>query len=111
MVVSFFATGTSFALIALVESAPVLMVLAFVLGLSVGSSQPLVMSLLHDVTPAGRFGEAMGIRATINGVNQAGLPLLFGGLGVALGMVPMFWAIATLLLSCGVAAQRSRLAL
>lgn len=109
MVVSFFATGASFALLALVESAPVFMILAFVLGLSVGSSQPLVMSLLHDVTPTGRFGEAMGIRATINGVSQAGLPLLFGGLGVALGMVPVFWATAILLIASGVAARQHRL--
>jgi MFS family permease len=111
IVVSFFATGASFALMALVENPAVLVVLAFVLGFSVGGSQPLAMSLIHDVAPGGRFGEAMGIRATINGVNQAGFPLLFGGLGVAIGMVPVFWTTAILMLVSGVATRRSRLGL
>lgn len=110
MVVSFFATGASFALMALVESAPLFMVLAFVLGLSVGSVQPLVMSLLHDVTPAGRFGEAMGIRAMINGASQTSLPLLFGGLGAAIGMVPVFAVTAILMMASGIVARQSRLA-
>ena len=35
--------------------------LSFCLGLGLGSGQPMVMSLLHVHTPAGRIGEAVGV--------------------------------------------------
>ena len=42
----------------------VLMALSFTLGLALGSGQPMVMSLLHSIAPAGRMGEAAGVRMT-----------------------------------------------
>jgi MFS family permease len=39
-----------------------LMSLSFVLGLGLGSSQPMVLSLLHTHAPPGRLGEAAGVR-------------------------------------------------
>jgi MFS family permease len=92
--------GVSFFLFPLLERASLLMAVAFLLGLGLGMSQPMVMSLLHNTVPAGRVGEAIGVRMTLVNISQITIPLLFGALGTALGMVPVFWATA-LLLSVG----------
>ena len=72
----------------------VLMALAFMLGLTLGGSQPMVMAMLHDAAPEGRAGEAMGVRATIVTAGQTSMPLLFGAVGSALGVTAAFWAVA-----------------
>jgi MFS family permease len=76
------------------ELAPVLLALAFVLGLGLGMSQPMVMSLLYSAAPAGRVGEAVGIRTSLVNFSQTAMPLFFGGLGSVLGVAPVFWAMA-----------------
>jgi predicted MFS family arabinose efflux permease len=90
-------TATVYLLFPLFTSVPVLLALAFVIGLSLGCTQPMVMSLVHAVAPAGRSGEALGVRSTIMNASQVFLPLLFGGLGAAAGMVPAFWTLAVIL--------------
>ncbi len=99
--------GATFFLFPLLERAALLMALAFVLGLGLGMSQPMVMSLLHSTAPAGRVGEAVGVRMTLVNMSQSCMPLLFGALGAALGMAPVFWATA-LLLSAGALYARRR---
>jgi MFS family permease len=89
--------GAAFFLFPLLERAPLLMALAFVLGLGLGMSQPMVMSLLHNAAPPGRVGEAVGVRMTLINMSQTSMPLLFGALGTVLGMAPVFWAMAVLL--------------
>ncbi|MDB5858547.1 MAG: major facilitator superfamily 1 [Ramlibacter sp.] len=71
--------------------------LALALGMVLGSGQPVVMSLLHDTAPPGRTGEAVGLRSAIISMNQMVLPLACGAFGSALGLLPLFWAVATLL--------------
>ncbi|HXZ54739.1 MAG TPA: MFS transporter [Burkholderiales bacterium] len=90
----------SFLMFPLLERAALLMAVAFFLGLGLGMSQPMVMSLLHNTVPSGRVGEAVGVRMTLVNASQISIPLLFGALGTALGMLPVFWA-AALLLSGG----------
>ena len=90
------ASGT-FLLFPVLERAGFLMALAFTLGLGLGMSQPMVMSLLHNAAPPGRAGEAVGVRMSIVNLSQTSMPLLFGALGTALGMAPVFWATALLL--------------
>ncbi len=87
----------SFLMFPLLKSAVLLMAVAFFLGLGLGMSQPMVMSLLHNTVPQGRVGEAIGVRMTMVNISQIAIPLLFGALGTALGMVPVFWATALLL--------------
>ncbi len=101
-------TATVYLLFPLVVSVPVLLALAFVLGLGLGSTQPMVMSLIHKVAPHGRTGEAIGVRATLMNASQTFLPLLFGGLGAAAGMVPAFWTLALILGSGSVFASRHK---
>ena len=87
----------AFSLFPLCTSAPLLMALSFVLGLGLGSAQPMVMALLYNASPPGRQGEAVGLRSMVIHVSSTILPLAFGGLGAALGMGPVFWLMAALL--------------
>ena len=76
---------------------PLLVALSCALGIGLGCSQPMVMTLLYNTSPAGRQGEALGVRTTIMNASHAVLPLGFGALGAAVGMFPVFWAMAALL--------------
>ena len=98
----------SFLLFPLLERAALLMAVAFLLGLGLGMSQPMVMSLLHNTVPQGRVGEAIGVRMTMVNISQIAIPLLFGALGTALGMLPVFWATALLLSGGSWYAKRRR---
>jgi MFS family permease len=100
--------ATSFLLFPLFTHAGLLMATAFLLGLGLGVSQPMVMSLLHNTVPPGRVGEAIGVRMTMVNMSQITIPLLFGALGTALGMGPVFWAIALLLAAGSGYARRRR---
>jgi predicted MFS family arabinose efflux permease len=91
----------------LVTRVPLLMGLAFVLGAGLGMSQPLVMSLLYNAVPAGRAGEAVGLRTTFLNFSQTVIPVASGALGAAFGMLPVFWAMA-LALAAGAAITRRR---
>jgi predicted MFS family arabinose efflux permease len=77
-------------------SAWLLAVLSFLLGLGLGIPQPLVVVLLHNSVPAGRAGEAIGIRQAIIYATQAFMPMLFGAAGTAFGLAFVFWASAVL---------------
>ena len=88
------ATGLNFVLYPFFEQVWILMTLSFVLGLGLGSTQPSILALLQQNAPAGRAGEAFGLRmALINGC-QVTLPLAFGALGAVIGIMPLFWLTA-----------------
>lgn len=96
-----------YALYPLFREVGVLMALAFVLGIGLGMSQPIVMSLLFSAAPPDRVGEAVGLRTTALNFVQTTIPLAFGALGTALGVTPIFWAMA-LMLAGGMAFARRR---
>jgi predicted MFS family arabinose efflux permease len=98
----------AYALMPLFESLVPLLACAFVLGLGLGSAQPNVMSLLHARAPAGRVGEALGLRTTIMNSSHVVLPLVFGAFGAVVGAGAVFWTMATLLGAGGSAAARRR---
>ena len=81
----------------LVESYGLLLLLSFVLGLGLGCGSPLSMVLAYNRSPPGRSGEAIGLRQTANKVTEVLVPLLFGSLGTAFGIAPVFWADALML--------------
>jgi predicted MFS family arabinose efflux permease len=82
--------------------------LAVVLGAVLGCGQPVVMSLLHVTAPPERTGEAVGLRMAMIGLGQTVLPLAVGAFSSALGLAPLFWAIAALLGIGGAYAGRRR---
>lgn len=65
--------------------------MAFVIGIGVGCTQPLLMSISYEKSPAGREGEVTGLRLTANNMARVVMPLLAGVIGTALGASPVFW--------------------
>lgn len=103
-----FTAALAFALIPWFGSLLPLLACAFLLGLGLGAAQPNVMSLLHGKAPAGRVGEALGLRTTIMNGSHVALPLVFGALGAVVGARVVFLAMAAALAVGGVAARRQR---
>jgi len=95
------ASGAIYLLFPLFENPWILTVIAFLLGLALGCGQPLSMILIYERAPDGRSGEALGMRVSINKIVQIAVPLLFGYLGAALGLLAVFWSNAVLLLGSG----------
>jgi predicted MFS family arabinose efflux permease len=101
-------TAFVYLLFPLFTAVPVLLALAFVLGTGLGSALPMIMSLIHQTAPPGRTGEAVGVRSGLINASQTVLPLVFGALGTAVGMVPVFWTLAAFLAGGGVFAGRRK---
>lgn len=99
-------TAFVYFLFPLFTAVSVLLALAFLLGLGLGSALPMIMSLIHVTAPEGRTGEAVGVRSTLINASQTVLPLFFGAVGTALGTVPVFWALAAMLGWGGMFARR-----
>ncbi len=98
---SLFVAGFTYMLVPLVDRAPLLALTAFLLGIGLGCAQPLTILLTYNHAPAGRSGEALGMRLTVNKLTQIAVPILFGGLGSAFGLIPVFWANGAFLLAGG----------
>jgi MFS family permease len=81
------------------ENPYLLGLISFVLGLGLGCGQPLSIILTYNDSPPGRAGEALGLRLTVNKFTQIAVPILFGSLGTAAGVHPVFWANALLLIA------------
>ncbi|GAS98542.1 putative drug resistance efflux protein [Mycolicibacterium canariasense] len=70
----------------------------FALGVGLGIPQPLTMSWVTSLTPAGSHGVALGMRLTSNRVAQTSVPLAIGALAGPFGVIGIFWANALILL-------------
>ena len=99
--------GLSFFLLPFANNVAMLMGLMFLLGLGLGSPQPMVLTLLHESAPEGRAGEALGLRTTLINGSQTVMPLLFGAVGAALGMMPVFWTMSAALIIGSFYARRA----
>lgn len=66
---------------------------AALLGLTLGVAQPLIMTSLHQLTPAGRHGESLAFRSMAINASSTLMPLLFGVLGSAVGAAVLFWSV------------------
>jgi predicted MFS family arabinose efflux permease len=97
------ATALLFFLFPLVHTLPILMTFAFVLGMGLGGTQPMVMTLIYAHAPKGRGGEAAGLRLMFVTISQAVMPLIFGLMGGAVGMTPVLWTMAVLMAGSGYA--------
>lgn len=78
-----------------------LLLMAFVLGLGLGCGGPLSLVLAYNRSPEGRSGEAVGLRQTVNKATEVVVPVLFGSVSTALGMLPVFWMNALMLVYGG----------
>lgn len=80
----------------LMPNAWAMMGCSIALGLVLGSVQPMVMSMIHQITPHHRQGEALGLRMmAINGSSVL-MPVLFGSIGTVVGVSALFWAVGAM---------------
>ncbi len=70
------------------------------LGGSVGCVQPMVLSLLHHVTPEHRHGEALAMRHLVINASTAAMPVVFGAASGLAGVGALF-LLMSVAMGCG----------
>jgi MFS family permease len=86
-------TALMFAVYPLMTSAFGMGVCSVVLGVALGAVQPMVMSMLHQITPHERHGEALGLRVMTINASSVLMPMLFGAAGALTGVAGLFWIV------------------
>ncbi|PQA78086.1 MFS transporter [Rhodoferax sp. TS-BS-61-7] len=66
------------------------------LGLALGTVQPMLMSTLHQITPHALHGQAIALRLMSINLSSVLMPMLFGTAGVVVGVSVVFWTVGTL---------------
>jgi MFS family permease len=87
------ATAILFAIYPLMPVAAAMGVCSILLGVALGSVQPMVMSMLHQITPEHRHGEAVAMRLMAINVSSVAMPMMIGVLGSAVGVSGVFWLV------------------
>lgn len=90
LTVAILVAGAAYFMFPFFRNAWALAAISFLLGLGLGTGQPLSMNLIYNLAPAGRTSEAAGIRVTVNNLAHVTIPLVFGGIGSALGFAAVF---------------------
>ena len=86
-------TAVLFAVYPMLQSAWAMGLCSVLLGLVLGTGQPMVMSLLHQITPSHRQGEALGLRLMAINASSVLMPLMFGSAGAVIGVSGLFWGV------------------
>jgi predicted MFS family arabinose efflux permease len=94
------ATAILFGIYPLMHAPLAMGVCSALLGLSLGSTQPMVMSLLHQLAPEQRYGEAVALRVIVINLSSVGIPMVSGVAGSLIGAAGVFWA-AGLMVAAG----------
>jgi MFS family permease len=90
------ATAVLFGIYPLFQTALAMGMCSILLGIALGSVQPMVMSTLHQITPEHRHGEAVAMRVMVINASSVAMPLLFGVAGTFIGISGVFWIIGAL---------------
>jgi MFS family permease len=98
--------GVVFLFFPFVQHVALLLLLSFALGLGLGVGQPLSIIMTYNCAPAGRAGEVLGLRFSFVNLTHMVVPLAFGTVGAALGLITVFVANSVLMLVAGYAHHR-----
>ena len=85
-------TALLFGIYPFMRSALGMGICSVILGLALGTVQPMIMSMLHQITPEARHGEALGLRLMAINASSVVMPILFGSAGAIGGVAVVFWA-------------------
>jgi MFS family permease len=97
---SLFTGAIGFALVPFTGNAVLLGAIAFFFGLGMGLGVPLTVILMYSHSTEGRTGQTLGLRLTSNNFVRVTGPIVFGAIGTALGLPPVFWINAAAMV-CG----------
>lgn len=78
------------------------------LGMALGSVQPMVLSMMHYLTPTHRQGESLAVRLIFVNASALSVPLLLGAFGGLMGASSLFWAMGSLVTLCSHVGTRLR---
>jgi MFS family permease len=98
---TFFTSAIGYALVPLTGNAILLASIAFFFGLGMGLGIPLTVILMYSRSTEGRSGQTLGLRLTTNNFVRVTGPIVFGVVGTALGLPPVFWINAALMVGGG----------
>jgi len=100
-------SALAFVSIPLTTSPLLLAAAAFALGLGLGCGHPVTMILAFNAAPPGRTAESISMRLAVSYGTHVVIPPVFGAIGSATGLAPLFWTCAALLAG-GALLNRSR---
>ncbi len=86
-------TALLFGLYPFMHSALAMGACSVLLGLVLGSVQPMIMSTLHQITPHAVHGQALGLRLMSINLSSVLMPMLFGTAGMVVGVSVVFWTV------------------
>ena len=86
-------TAALFAIYPLLHDALAMGLCSVLLGAALGTVQPMIMSMLHQMTPPHRQGEAVAMRMMVINASSVAMPVLFGVAGAAVGVAAVFWTV------------------
>lgn len=66
------------------------------LGLTLGTVQPMLMSTLHQITPHAQHGQAIALRLMSINISSVLMPLMFGTAGLVVGVSVVFWTVGAM---------------
>ena len=90
-------SAVAFMTFPLTTSAVLLAAASFALGLGLGCGQPLSMILAFNAGPPGRSAEAISMRLAVSYGAHVIVPPVFGVIGAAMGVAPIFWTCAIIM--------------
>ncbi|MES2948810.1 MAG: MFS transporter [Pseudomonadota bacterium] len=93
---SMVATALLFAVYPFMVSPWTMGLCSVLLGLSLGSVQPMILSTLHQITPHALHGQAIGLRLMTLNLSSVLMPMLFGTVGLVVGVSVVFWTVGGL---------------
>ena len=102
-----FIAAVAFTLLPFFVNPYALAAIAFLLGLGVGCAQPMTMSLLYLLTPAGRIAESFGLQKTVRNATHFLVPIIFGSVGAAFGVTTVFISNTVILVTSGFLLRRA----
>ena len=97
----------SYALFPFFDTLHPLLVVAFVLGTGLGAANPNIMSLVQSESPAGRVGEALGIRNLLTTASHFVLPMAYGTILAAISVASLFYTASALMAAAGVVSLKA----
>jgi MFS family permease len=89
-------TAILFAVYPLMPTAWAMGACSVLLGLVLGTVQPMIMSTLHQITPHAMHGQAIALRLMTINLSSVLMPMLFGTAGVVVGVSVVFWTVGAL---------------
>jgi MFS family permease len=89
--------AVGFALVPFFTHPVAIAAVAFFFGLGMGIGIPLTVMLMFSRSAEGRSGQTLGLRLTANNFVRVTGPIVFGAVGTAFGLPPVFWINAAMM--------------